>query len=160
MAEDASPCALCGEDREEPKGLADVEEAGDSQGAAEDAEVVERRGSAELCEIPASDGVLEDLERLERMSPVNPTPWLFLFIWLCKASTSMMQAISSGGDPVVNPKSDRSAIEVIRVFSSCVVLSFSIFIKQRLWVVTQAKSFSSHGLLFWQLVRRSQAPFR
>lgn len=71
-----------------------------------------------------------------------------------------MQAISSGVDPVVNPKSDRSAIEVIKVCSSCVVLPFLTFIKQRLWVVTQAKSFSSHGLLLWQLVRRSQAPFK
>ena len=75
------PCEICGEESDEPKVLVeDVEEGGDSQDAAEDTEVAGSLEPAELGEISPRDGVLEDLEWLERKSPVTLRPWLFLFI--------------------------------------------------------------------------------
>ena len=79
--DDLLPCEICGEVSDEPKVLVeDVEEGGGSQDVAEGTEVAGSLEPAELGEISTSDGVLEDLEWLERKSSVTLRPWLFLFI--------------------------------------------------------------------------------
>lgn len=78
MAEDESPWQICAEGGES-KVFEDAEK-DDSQDAAEDLEVASSCGPVELDEVFKSDGVLEDLEDLERKSPFTLKPWLLPLI--------------------------------------------------------------------------------
>lgn len=111
-----------------------VEDTGDADsiGPPDDPDVDERCGPAEDGDVTTRDGALDDLEDIDGGPSIIPNMWRFCLIYSWRELISIMQASNSGVAPVVKPKSDRSATELIKSCSSCVVLPLFIFNRHKL----------------------------